>query len=135
MPAMMSAKSAPGNVYAEGNFIDGTHHTLSAWEDRESMRRYMRGTNHVAAMRVIDSIATGKVYGYESDVIPSWSEAREMYDLHGRVVGAAGRAIRKEEAEEAEAKREAEAAKREEEGEVREDGGKEVGKSEVCESK
>lgn len=132
MPAMMSAKSAPGNVYAEGNIIDGTHHTLSAWDDRESMLRFMRGTNHVAAMGALDSIATGKVYGYESDAIPSWSEAREMYDLHGRVVGAAGREIRKKEAE---AKREAEVANTGEQDEEEEGEGKEAGGSDVCESK
>lgn len=116
MPAMMAAQSAAGNAMSAGNSIDGTHHTLSAWEDREAMLRYMRSSNHVAAMRILDSVATGKVYGYESETIPSWKEAREMYDLHGRVVGAPGREARKREKERAAEEAEDSVADKKEEG-------------------
>mmetsp|Transcript_6364 Transcript_6364/g.11906 ORF Transcript_6364/g.11906 Transcript_6364/m.11906 type:complete len:127 (+) Transcript_6364:220-600(+) len=95
IPAMRDAKNAPGNILSEGNLIEGTHHTLSAWTDRESMLKYMRSSNHVAAMKILDDVATGKVYGYESSVVPSWAEARQLYVTKGRVVGAAARAEKK----------------------------------------
>ena len=50
------------------------------WEDRKSMLAYIREGSHVAAMKIVSEIATGKTYGYESDVIPSWEEARQIYD-------------------------------------------------------
>jgi len=95
IPAMMQAKQAPGNISAEARMIQGTHHTLSVWQDRRSMLNYMRSGNHVQAMKIFDDIATGKTYGYESDVVPTWEELREMYETKARVVGTAGRELNK----------------------------------------
>ena len=47
--------------------------------------------DHVQAMKILDDIATGKVFGYESDVVPTWEEARQLYDTKGREVGRAAR--------------------------------------------
>jgi hypothetical protein len=30
------------------------------------------------------TVATGKTYGYESDSIPTWQEAFDLLDKHGR---------------------------------------------------
>jgi len=97
LPSMMQAKAAPGNVLADAKYIDGTQHTLSVWKDRQSMLRYMRTGNHVKAMKIFDDIATGKVYGYETDdeTAPTWEEARKLYDTNGRLVGKAGREAKK----------------------------------------
>jgi hypothetical protein len=51
----------------------------------------MRKGDHVQAMKIFDSIATGKTYGYETDEIPTWEAARELYDTKGRAVGRAAR--------------------------------------------
>jgi hypothetical protein len=76
---MRDAKNAQGNIISEGNHIEGTHHTLSAWTDRESMLKYMRSSNHVAAMKILDEVATGKVYGYESSVGKFISPAMNLH--------------------------------------------------------
>lgn len=95
VPAMIQAKQAPGNISAEGKYINGIHHTLSVWDDRKSMLNYMRSGNHVQAMKVFDDIATGKTYGYESDVIPTWEEVQHLYETKARVKGKAAREAKK----------------------------------------
>ena len=60
IPAMGQARSSEGNISADGNTIQGTHHTLSVWEDRKSMLNYMRKGSHVKAMKILDDVATGK---------------------------------------------------------------------------
>ena len=97
VPSMTQAKSAPGNISAEGSVVDGVHHTLSVWEDRKSMLQYMRSGAHIQAMKVFDDIATGKVYGYETDVVPTWDEAIDLWNTKGRVVGKAAREKKRDE--------------------------------------
>ena len=78
VPAMGQAKGAQGNVSADGKIsLDGTVNTLSVWEDRKSMSRYMASGAHAKAMKIVSTIATdgASVYGYESDTIPTWAEA------------------------------------------------------------
>lgn len=91
IPAMTQAKQAPGNISADGSYIQGTHHTLTVWKDRRSMLNYMRSGSHAKAMKIFDDIATGKTYGYESDIIPTWEEVRNLYETKARVVGKAAR--------------------------------------------
>ena len=94
VPSMIQAQSAEGNVMAQARNVDGVHHTLSVWEDRKSMLKYLRSSDHAKAMKIFDDIATGKTYGYEIDSaqeIPTWEEAVELYNTKGREVGKAGR--------------------------------------------
>lgn len=93
IPATRQAHAAPGNLYAGTTYLRGTHHTMTVWEDRSSMLRYMRTGDHAQAMKIFDEIATGKTYGYETDdpVVPTWDEMRHLYDTKARVVGKAGR--------------------------------------------
>eukprot|EP00037_Helgoeca_nana_P013476 m.124080 g.124080 ORF g.124080 m.124080 type:complete len:149 (-) comp22056_c0_seq2:278-724(-) len=85
------ANAAPGIISTDSRRTNGTIHTMSVWENRESMRQYMRKGDHVQAMKIFDSIATGKTYGYETDEIPTVEVARELYDTKGRVMGRAAR--------------------------------------------
>jgi len=85
------AESAPGNISTATKQIGRVHHTLTVWESRKDMIQYLRQGSHADAMKVFDQIATGKVYGYETDQIPTWDEAREIWDAKGRVVGQAKR--------------------------------------------
>ena len=92
IPAARQAAAAEGNVFSEQRMIDGVLHTLSAWEDKASMRRYMLRGAHAKAMKITKDIANleygTKTYGYESDTIPTWDEAirlwHEKATLHGR---------------------------------------------------
>lgn len=86
-PAMESAKAAPGNIFARGARIQKTFHTLTIWENRDCMLRYMHAGPHANAMEMYHQVArSGKVCGYETDRIrvPSWDELRRIYDEHGR---------------------------------------------------
>ena len=84
-PSMTQAKAAAGNISADGNYVDGVLHTLSVWEDRKSMTRFMASGAHAKAMKVISDIALdgAVVYGYESDEIPTWEEAVAIWKENG----------------------------------------------------
>lgn len=92
IPAARQAASAEGNVLSEQRYIDGVLHTLSAWDDKASMRRYMLRGAHAKAMKITRDIGNleygTKTYGYESDNIPTWDEAirlwHEKATLHGK---------------------------------------------------
>jgi hypothetical protein len=84
--SMVQAKSAPGNISAETRTINGVHHTVSVWQDREAMRNYLGAGAHIKAMRVYKKIATGKVLGFEADAPPHWDEAHKLWLSKGRDV-------------------------------------------------
>jgi hypothetical protein len=61
-------------------------HTMTVWEDRESMLKYLRKGAHLQAMKNSKMFGSyGKVYGYCTDTIPSWSQARQIWEEKGRV--------------------------------------------------
>jgi hypothetical protein len=84
IPSFSEAKSAKGNLYSAVKKINGYNCTLSAWENRDSMLVFMRNGVHLKAMKAFNSIATGRTYGYESDVIPSWDEAYSILETKGK---------------------------------------------------
>lgn len=84
VPSFQQAKSAPGVLFAAVCKRDGIQHTLTVWEDREAMRRFMTSGAHLKAMRAFRTFATGRIHGYEAEAIPSWDEAIEQWRLHGR---------------------------------------------------
>jgi hypothetical protein len=86
IPALSQARVAPGNVHAETNRIDGIMHTMTAWESREDMLRYVRSGAHLEAMKNLKKVASyAKTYTYESDTIPTWPEARRLWEERGRL--------------------------------------------------
>lgn len=92
--SMKQAKEAPGNIFADGAKINNTYHTLTIWESKRSMLRYMQTGHHAEAVKIFDDVArAGKVYGYETPSIkvPTWDELRRIYDAHARPVGKAAR--------------------------------------------
>ena len=94
IPAARQAAAAEGNVFSEQSYIDGVLHTLSAWESKADMRRYMLRGAHAKAMKLTQEIGNldygTKTYGYESNRIPTWDEAiaiwHEKATLHGRAM-------------------------------------------------
>jgi len=86
LPSVRQAKAAQGNVETRTTVRQGVQHTLTAWDDKNSMLRYMRTGAHAKAMKVSNEMSVPggtKVYGYESDVIPSWNEALDLWEKHG----------------------------------------------------
>ncbi len=86
MKAMVQARKAPGNISAYARTINGVHHTLSVWTDKDAMRAYLIAGPHLEAMRLFPSIATGKVVGYLAPKAPEWSEVHAIWLDRGRVV-------------------------------------------------
>jgi hypothetical protein len=94
IPAAKQAAAAEGNLFSETTYIDGVLHTLTAWKDKQSMRKYMFSGAHAKAMKVSRDIGEysygTKTYGYESETIPTWEEARKIWEekgtLHGKPI-------------------------------------------------
>lgn len=86
MKSMVQARKASGNISADARTINGIHHTLSVWTDKDAMRAYLTAGSHLAAMRLFPRIATGKVVGYLAKQAPDWSEVHAIWLERGRIV-------------------------------------------------
>eukprot|EP00977_Amphora_coffeiformis_P030117 scaffold44815_cov214-Amphora_coffeaeformis.AAC.1 len=87
IPSKLQAEAAEGNIAAYTTSRNGIQHTLTVWTDQASMRRYLINGAHRQAMKVADVMSLPgsgtKVYGYESETIPTWDEALALWDQHG----------------------------------------------------
>lgn len=84
--SMTQARSAPGNISVDARSINGVHHTLSVWTDKDAMRAFLTSGPHLSAMQIFPGIATGKVVGYLTKRPPDWSEVHAIWLERGRVV-------------------------------------------------
>lgn len=84
IPSFSQAKQAKGNLFCQVKQINGYQCTLTAWESRDVMLQFMRSGIHLEAMKSFHKIATGKTYGFESEVIPSWEEAFTLLQEKGK---------------------------------------------------
>ena len=84
--SMAQAKSAQGNISVDASVINGVHHTLTVWQNRDAMRTYLTKGAHLAAMKNFRAIGSGKVLGFEADEAPPWSEVHELWKKQGREV-------------------------------------------------
>jgi hypothetical protein len=84
--SMAQARSAPGNLGADARTIDGTHHTLSVWRDRQAMRSYLGGGAHLEAMKAFPKIATGRTLSYFTVTPPGWDEVPALLREKGKLV-------------------------------------------------
>ncbi len=84
IPTFRQAQTAKGNLFCEVKRINGYQCTLTAWEDKDAMRAFMKTGTHLEAMRLFHKIATGKTYGFESEDVPAWSDAFALLEAHGR---------------------------------------------------
>lgn len=80
----MQADRAPGLLFAQVKRIDGVEHTLTAWESRDAMKAYVSSGPHLQAMKAFRKIATGKTLGFETSRLPSWEEARKLWEERGQ---------------------------------------------------
>lgn len=84
IPAFRQAQSAEGNTYAQVKRINGFQCTLSAWNSRDEMLKFMRSGVHLKAMKSFHKIATGRTFGFEADTIPTWDEAFDLLQKKGK---------------------------------------------------
>jgi hypothetical protein len=82
IPSFNQAKKAPGNLFCEVRQIQGIQHTLTAWNNMESLRTFVGAGPHLKAVKSFRKIATGSTYHYESDAVPSWEEARQLWEAN-----------------------------------------------------
>ena len=61
-------------LFFETKKVKNYHHTLTVWESKNDMTNCKKSSSHIKAMRSFKSIATGKIYRYETNLIPSWDE-------------------------------------------------------------
>lgn len=85
IPTFRQAQTAKGNLHSAVKKVNGFQCTLTAWENRDVMLEFMRVGPHLKAMKAFSKIATGKTYGYETETLPSWTEAFESLQKHGKV--------------------------------------------------
>ncbi len=84
IPSFRQAQTAKGNLSSSVKRIKGYQCTLTSWENRDLMLDFMRSGTHLKAMKAFHSIATGKTYGYETDVLPNWQEAFALLESKGK---------------------------------------------------
>jgi hypothetical protein len=84
IPTFKQASTAKGNKYCQVRRIEGYQCTLTAWDDRESMLVFLHEGPHLKAMKAFHRIATGKTYGFESDVVPTWENAFVLLQEMGK---------------------------------------------------
>jgi hypothetical protein len=84
IPASMNAQKAEGVLHCEFNSRNRFQHTLTVWKSKKQMLAYRSSPAHLRAMKSFSKIGSGKVYGYETDAIPTWEDALAEWDKNGR---------------------------------------------------
>ena len=84
--AMSQAKRADGCLSADATTINGIKHTRSVWSSRKAMLAYLTAGAHLKAMKIHKKIATGRVYGFETNTVPDWEEVHKLWHEKGRHV-------------------------------------------------
>jgi len=71
---------APGLIHADRSGQRFVYFwTLTAWESKQHMQNYLGSGDHLKAMQKAGEIAKSlDSFGYETDNIPSWKEARQL---------------------------------------------------------
>ena len=72
-------RSSEDILFCEVKSVDGFHHTLTAWETKNDMQKFVLSQVHQKAMKIFPKIATGSTIGYETYKIPTWNEALLMW--------------------------------------------------------
>ena len=85
IPASKDAQKAEGILHCALNSRNGYQHTLTVWKSKEHMLGYLTSPSHLKAMKNLSKIGSGKVYGYETNIIPSWEDAFTELDNNGRI--------------------------------------------------
>ncbi len=80
---MAQAQRDPKCELAIARQINGIAHTITVWNNRKDMLAFLTSGSHRKAMRVFSKIGTGYGFGIESDIVPSWEEAHQLWLARG----------------------------------------------------
>ncbi len=83
---MAQSKSAPGIISVDSRIINGVHHTLTVWQNRQAMRNYLTQGAHLQAMKSFKKLGSGKVLGFEAERAPNWGDVHELWKTQGREI-------------------------------------------------
>lgn len=83
-PAFGQAQKSKGNLSVDAKRIKGYQCTITSWESREAMLDFLHSGAHQKAIQAFHKIATGRTYGFESDQLPTWSEAMVLLKEKGK---------------------------------------------------
>jgi len=86
IPASNNAQKAEGVLLCEFNSQNHFQHTLTVWTSKKQMLAYKSSSAHLRAMKSYSKIGSGKIYGYETDAIPSWDDALSEWKINGREI-------------------------------------------------
>ena len=79
VPAFKQAKSSGGVLFCEVKSVDRFHHTLTVWETKKDMRKFVLSPIHMRAMKIFLKITTGSTICYKTDKMPSWGETLSIW--------------------------------------------------------
>jgi len=80
----MQAKKSSGNLICKTTKVNGVYHTMTVWKNRTSMKKFSRTGIHKKTMKAFSTISKeGKVISYESNTIPTWKEALQLWNSTG----------------------------------------------------
>jgi hypothetical protein len=82
--SMLQAKRSDGNISAQACKANGVQHTLTVWQNRTDLLRFLRSKAHLGAVRAAERIGTSWICGYEADIAPDWDEALAYWRVHRR---------------------------------------------------
>jgi hypothetical protein len=78
IPSKIQADRSPGILQVAIKRVNGIEHTLTIWENRRHMQKYVWSGAHKRAVAAFRKIATGKTIGYEGTSVPSWDEVHRI---------------------------------------------------------
>ena len=81
MPAFREAQRAKGIIFCETKKIKNYHCTFTVWESKNDMLQYKKSDSHKKAMQSFNNIATGKICSYETNILPTWNQALERFNI------------------------------------------------------
>lgn len=84
IPSKMQADASEGALFVDVKNVDSIHFSFSVWTSKTEMRKYMSSGAHKDAMKSFRKIATGKFHSYESNLVPNWDEAIDLWKENAR---------------------------------------------------
>lgn len=79
----IQADSAAGMLFSDVSKINGIQHTVTVWESKGAMKKFIYSGVHKKAIKIFKKIATGKTFGFYTNKVPSWSEVHELWKDKG----------------------------------------------------
>jgi len=80
---MSQARQSSGLIRVEARTINGVHHTMSIWENKSFMSKFLMTGAHLEAMQAFKHIATGKTIGFTTATPPDWSQVHNIWNRDG----------------------------------------------------